>query len=212
MPTRKRCKTHPERIIGRFELQGSTVSGGISTEILFSSENANLLKSKLRRGQGVESRGEGSRMNFSLDVFIFPWKTEKFHVDIFASRSPCYSGMFVSSVKLYTVKKRHKNAWEQNVWMLQDHQTKSSSQGAKFPESTWMLRAIFCKPGKLLKWKITSYHGVIGLELQAPSRQWQSSIHISWNFTSNMENVVLPFDHTDHKPTDHRYTFDHTKY
>lgn len=107
MSTRKECKTHPERIVGRLELQGSTATGEISTEMLFSSKNAYLSKSKLSGGQGLERRGEGSRMNFSLDVFIFLWKTAKsemFQVDIFASRSPCYSGMLVSSVKLYTVK------------------------------------------------------------------------------------------------------------
>lgn len=58
---------------------------------------------------GARGREEGK---FSLEVFTFPQKTvkfEMFQVDIFASRNFCYSGMCVSSVKLYTVKKRHKN-------------------------------------------------------------------------------------------------------
>lgn len=107
MSSREGCKTHPERIVGRFELQGSTATEGISTEILFSSENSHLSKSKL--SWGARGREEGK---FSLEVFTFPQKTvkfEMFQVDIFASRNSCYSGMCVSSVKLYTVKKRHKN-------------------------------------------------------------------------------------------------------
>lgn len=68
---------------------------GFPLKSLFFSEIAHLLKPKLSEGQGVEMRGEGSRLNISLGVSNIPWKTVVFEVDIFASRNPCYLGMLV---------------------------------------------------------------------------------------------------------------------
>lgn len=64
-----------------------------------------------------------------------------------------------------------------------------------------------------MKWKISSCHGLIGVELQLPSRQWQKShSHQLGLYLKLTENIVFSFDRMDHTHFDHTNIYDHTKY
>lgn len=151
----------------------------------FFQKNVNLSKSKLGRGQGVERREEGSGESQWIFHSVFssvPWNAvvfEMFQFDIFESRNPCYSRMFVSSVRLYTVKKRNKNVQQQTRFKITRQKVLINMQNFQKLLRCWETFS----PSLENLFEIYFCQKVIGVELQFHKGSGKSAIHISWNFT-----------------------------